>query len=217
MPHPKSTSRPNAAPNVTTINDGNGLANFTGKLYYAFPIPKNGWKSCGTTSPVITAANVKRIITQVTPQTNGSYTPIRFEEEIAVPQLMKDIDPDKAANVLTFFKQSVTAPARLAGNVLLVHETLDQVKEPRLAWIYNAGQRRVRRAPQVAYDGPGTAADGLRTSDNFDMFSGAPDRYDWKLVGKQEMYIPYNSYKLDSPKLKYDDIVRPDINQDLTR
>ncbi|WP_165679079.1 DUF1329 domain-containing protein, partial [Metapseudomonas otitidis] len=119
---------------------------------------------------------------------------------------------------LTFFKQQVTAPSRLAGNVLLVHETLDQVKEPRLAWIYNAGQRRVRRAPQVAYDGPGTAADGLRTSDNFDMFSGAPDRYDWKLVGKKEMYIPYNSYKLDSPSLKYDDIIKAGhINQDLTR
>ena len=162
--------------------------------------------------------NLRRIITQATPQTNGSYTPIRFEEEVAVPQLMPDIDPDKAANVLSFFKQSVTAPARLAGNVLLVHETLDQVKEPRLAWIYNAGQRRVRRAPQVAYDGPGTASDGLRTTDNFDMFSGAPDRYDWKLVGKKEMYIPYNSYKLDSPSLKYDDIIKAGhINQDLTR
>jgi hypothetical protein len=32
------------------------------------------------------------------------------------------------------------------------------------------------------------------------------------------MYIPYNSYKLDSPKLKYDDIVKAGhINQDLTR
>ncbi|MFP3520483.1 DUF1329 domain-containing protein, partial [Pseudomonas sp. SIMBA_077] len=81
---------------------------------------------------------------------------------VAAPQLIPDLDPAKAANVQNFFKQSVTAPARLAGNVLLVHETLDQVKEPRSAWIYNAGQRRVRRAPQVAYDGPGTAADGLR-------------------------------------------------------
>ncbi|MBK3463599.1 MAG: DUF1329 domain-containing protein [Pseudomonas sp.] len=207
-----------SALNVTTINDGNGLANFTGNRYYAFPIPKNGVEVLWNHITRYHGGNVKRIITQVTPQTNGSYTPIRFEEEIAVPQLMKDIDPEKAANVLTFFKQSVTAPARLAGNVLLVHETLDQVKEPRLAWIYNAGQRRVRRAPQVAYDGPGTAADGLRTSDNFDMFSGAPDRYDWKLVGKKEMYIPYNSYKLDSPKLKYDDIVKAGhINQDLTR
>ncbi|POA55553.1 MULTISPECIES: DUF1329 domain-containing protein [Pseudomonas] len=203
---------------VTTTNDGNGLANFTGNRYYAFPLPKNGIEVLWNHLTRYHGGNQKRIVTQVTPQTNGSYTSIRFEEEVAAPQLIPDLDPAKAANVQNFFKQSVTAPARLAGNVLLVHETLDQVKEPRSAWIYNAGQRRVRRAPQVAYDGPGTAADGLRTSDNFDMFSGAPDRYDWKLVGKKEMYIPYNSYKLDSPSLKYDDIVKAGhINQDLTR
>ena len=181
-----------SALSVTTTNDGNGLANFTGNRYYAFPIPKNGIEVLWNHLTRYHGGNQKRIVTQVTPQTNGSYTSIRFEEEVAAPQLIPDLDPAKAANVQNFFKQSVTAPARLAGNVLLVHETLDQVKEPRSAWIYNAGQRRVRRAPQVAYDGPGTAADGLRTSDNFDMFSGAPDRYDWKLVGKKEMYIPYN-------------------------
>jgi hypothetical protein len=207
-----------SALNVHAINDGNGLENFTGNRYYAFPIPKNGVEVLWNHITRYHGGNLRRIITKATPQTNGSYTPIRFEEEVAVPQLIPDMDPVKGANVLTFFKQSVTAPARLAGNVLLVHETLDQVKEPRLAWVYNAGQRRVRRAPQVAYDGPGTAADGLRTSDNFDMFSGAPDRYDWKLVGKKEMYIPYNSYKLDSPTLKYDDIIKAGhINQDLTR
>ena len=207
-----------SALNVKPINDGNGLENFTGNRYYAFPIPKNGVEVLWNHITRYHGGNLRRIITQATPQTNGSYTPIRFEEEVAVPQLIPDMDPAKAANVLTFFKQSVTAPARLAGTVLLVHETLDQVKEPRLAWIYNAGQRRVRRAPQVAYDGPGTASDGLRTSDNFDMFSGAPDRYDWKLVGKKEMYIPYNSYKLDQPTLKYDDIIKAGhINQDLTR
>ncbi|MGE1153134.1 DUF1329 domain-containing protein [Pseudomonas kitaguniensis] len=207
-----------SALNVHAINDGNGLENFTGNRYYAFPIPKNGVEVLWNHITRYHGGNLRRIITQATPQTNGSYTSIRFEEEVAVPQAIADIDPAKAANVLSFFKQSVTAPARLAGNVLLVHETLDQVKEPRLAWIYNAGQRRVRRAPQVSYDGPGTASDGLRTTDNFDMFSGAPDRYDWKLVGKKEMYIPYNSYKLDSPRLKYDDIIKAGhINQDLTR
>ncbi|KAA0946996.1 DUF1329 domain-containing protein [Pseudomonas sp. ANT_H14] len=207
-----------SALNVKSINDGNGLENFTGNRYYAFPIPKTGVEVLWNHITRYHGGNLKRIITQATPQTNGSYTAIRFEEEVAVPQLIPDMDPVKGANVLSFFKQSVTAPARLAGNVLLVHETLDQVKEPRLAWIYNAGQRRVRRAPQVSYDGPGTASDGLRTTDNFDMFSGAPDRYDWKLVGKKEVYIPYNSYKLDSPSLKYDDIIQAGhINQDLTR
>ncbi|WP_339420682.1 MULTISPECIES: DUF1329 domain-containing protein [unclassified Pseudomonas] len=207
-----------SALNVKAINDGNGLENFTGNRYYAFPIPKNGVEVLWNHITRYHGGNLRRIIIQATPQTNGGYTPIRFEEEVAVPQAIPDMDQAKAANVLSFFKQSVTAPARLAGNVLLVHETLDQVKEPRLAWIYNAGQRRVRRAPQVSYDGPGTASDGLRTTDNFDMFSGAPDRYDWKLVGKKEMYIPYNSYKLDQPTLKYDDIIKAGhINQDLTR
>lgn len=87
-----------------------------------------------------------------------------------------------------------------------------------MAWLYNSGQRRVRRAPQVAYDTPQTASEGMSTTDNYDMFNGAPDRYTWELVGKKEMYIPYNSYKLDSPDLKYGDILKPGhINQDLTR
>ena len=95
---------------------------------------------------------------------------------------------------------------------------MDQIKEPRRAWVYNAGRRRVTRAPNVAYDNPGTAADGQRTSDQFDMFNGAPDRYEWTLVGKREMLVPYNSYRLHSDKLKVSDILKPlHINQDLAR
>src|SRR5207253_4353959 len=116
----------------------------------------------------------------------GSYNLVYFQDQFVFRDKMKDYDPKNPGNILFYFKQKVTAPARLAGGVLLVHETLDQVKEPRSAWVYNAGQRRVRRAPQVSYDGPGTAADGLRTSDNLDMYNGAPDRYDWKLEGKKE-------------------------------
>lgn len=111
----------------------------------------------------------------------------------------------------------VTAPSRLAGNVLLVHDTLDQLKEPRMAWIYNAGQRRVRRAPQVAYDSPGTGSDGS-TSDNFAMYNGAPDRYDWKLIGKKEVYVPYNGNRLADQDVKYEDILQTGhLNPDLTR
>ena len=143
---------------------------------------------------------------------------VMFKDQLGVTDTLTDYKQGDNDNVLFFFKQQVTAPARLAGNVLLVHETIDQVKEPRRAWVYNAGQRRVRRAPQVAYDGPGTASDGMRTADNFDMYNGAPDRYEWKLIGKKEMYIPYNSYKLDERGLPYDDIIKAGhINQDLAR
>jgi hypothetical protein len=198
------------------VEGGNGLENF--EQANPFPIPKDGLEAIWNHITRYRGGSVKRLVTQATPQANGSYSMVYFQDEFTFRGALKDADTSKESNVLFYFKQRVTAPSRLAGNVLLVHETLNQVKEPRLAWLYNAGQRRVRRAPQVSYDGPGTAADGLRTSDNFDMYNGAPDRYEWKLNGKKEIYIPYNAYRLDSPKLKYDEVVKAGhINQDLTR
>ncbi|MBT8768846.1 DUF1329 domain-containing protein [Metapseudomonas boanensis] len=202
--------------NTKLVEGGNGLENF--RTANPFPIPKDGLEAIWNHITRYRGGSVRRLVTQATPQPNGSYSLVYFQDEFTFRDQLKDYDSSKPSNVLFYFKQRVTAPSRLAGNVLLVHETLNQVKEPRLAWLYNAGQRRVRRAPQVSYDGPGTAADGLRTSDNFDLYNGAPDRYDWKLEGKKEIYIPYNAYKLDSPKLKYSDIIKAGhINQDLTR
>ncbi|WP_342625542.1 DUF1329 domain-containing protein [Pseudomonas alkylphenolica] len=205
---------------VTTelVNDGNGLANFADIHYYPFPIPKSGVEVYFNHASRYRGGNVKKQTAQATPQPNGSYTLVQISEETGFPQQMEGIDASKAANALYFYKNSITGPARLAGTVSLVHETIDQVKDPRQAWVYNAGQRRVRRAPQLAYDGPGSASDGMRTSDNADMFNGAPDRYDWKLLGKKEIYIPYNNYKLQSPSVKYADILKAGhINQDLSR
>jgi len=205
--------------NATTTNlvaGGNGLENFDTAV--PFPIPKSGLEVIWNHITRYRGGSVTRLVTQATPQTNGSFSLVYFQDQFVFRDKMKDYDPANPGNILFYFKQKVTAPARLAGTVLLVHETLDQVKEPRKAWVYATGQRRVRQAPQVSYDGPGTAADGLRTSDNLDMYNGAPDRYDWKLEGKKEMYIASNSYKIDSPTLKYADIIKAGhINQDLTR
>ena len=216
MPAEVVEATKNNALNTNMVQSGNGLVNFG--VANAFPIPTTGLEVIWNHITRYRGGSVKRLVTQATPQTNGSYSLVYFSDEFVFPNKLKDYDASKPSNILFYFKQRVTAPSRLAGNVLLVHETLDQIKEPRMAWLYNAGQRRVRRAPQVSYDGPGTAADGLRTSDNLDMYNGAPDRYEWKLNGKKEMYISYNNYELDSPKLKYDDIIKAGhINQDLTR
>ena len=207
-----------SALNATLVDGGNGIENFSQSRVVAFPIPKSGIEVIWNHLTRYLGGNVRRALVQATPQVNGDYTLVHFEDEVAFPDEMIGMDPEKSANLMTMFKQRVTAPARLAGNVLLVHDSLNQVKEPRKAWVYNAGQRRVRLAPQVAYDGPGTASDGLRTTDNFSMFSGSPDKYDWKLVGKRELYVPYNNYELSSRSLKYKDIIKAGhLNQDLTR
>jgi hypothetical protein len=207
----------NNASKTELVTGGNGLANLDA-FGIPFPIPKTALEVLWNHLLRYRGDTAWRKAAQVAPQPNGQFSVVVFHDQVAYRAGIKDVGPDEDTNVLFYFKQQVISPARLAGNVLLVHETIDQVKEPRLAWVYNAGQRRVRRAPQVSYDGPGTAADGLRTADNLDMFNGAPDRYEWTLIGKKEMIIPYNNYKIDDTKLKYTDIIKPGhVAPDLTR
>lgn len=185
------------------VPGGNGILNFHAAV--PFPIPNNGleiiWNHI---TRYRTGQGLSRRYIQVPVQANGSFAPVLFEEEVMFAHRVAG-NPDP--NRLMVFLQRILAPARLEGDVLLVHENIDQIKGPRSAWIYNAGQRRVRRAPNIAYDGPGTASDGLRTADDLDLYNGAPDRYDWELVGKQELYIPYNAYSLTRGDLKYADII----------
>jgi hypothetical protein len=123
-------------------------------------------------------------------------------------------DPNRLFYALGYF----TEPATLRGTIFLVHEPVDQVAEQRSAWIYNSGQRRVRRAPDLAYDGINDGSEGMIVTDQVDGYNGAPDRFDWKLLGKREMYIPYNTYKLSDKSLRYKDIVgRHTLNADLVR
>jgi len=207
-----------SALSTESVNEGNGLKNFEQSHYYAFPIPKSGIEVVWNHLTRYKGPNYIQRQVQAAPQVDGSYIPVVIEMKLGSPWLMKDVDPQKSSNILYYVTQTIVSPARMAGTVTLAHETLDQIKEPRLAWAYNAGQRRVRRAPQVAYDGPANAADGMQVVDQIDMYNGAPDRYDWKLIGKKEMYIPYNNYKLWSPKVTLDDIIKPGhINQDLAR
>ena len=196
---------------------GNGVVGCTGGT--PFPIPANGNEAIWNHVLHYKGDTFAQHWAQAAVTASGDFALVKFEYEydLSYGNLSKPVaqrEPNKILNYL----QVTTAPARLAGQILLVHETVDQAKEPRSAWTYNPGQRRVRLAPNVAYDNPGTAADGLRTNDDFGMFNGATDRYDWKLVGKKEMYIPYNSYRMSDPKLKYTDQLRPGhMNQDLAR
>lgn len=93
-------------------------------------------------------------------------------------------------------------PAKQKGEVTLVWDPLNQSEEPRSAWSYLPGQRRVRRAPTVAYDTPNSVASALINYDDIGAFNGAFDRYDWKIIGKKELYIPYNTYDIDAASLE---------------
>jgi len=203
---------------LTAELGSNGEAVVNGITGIPFPIPQNGHEVLWNHKLRYRGQGGRRTNVQAAVTDSGSYNLSKLREDFRIAYSQKGIKPEDLNNVSIYFLQIVTDPPRLAGTLTLVHETMDQVKEPRRAWQYNPGQRRLRRAPQVGYDNPGTASDGLRTNDQFDGFNGALDRYTWKLVGKKELYIPYNDYRLGSDKVKYKDILTPaHINKDLAR
>lgn len=203
------------ASTASLVDDGNG---FTGaKIGVPFPVPENGIEAIWNHITRYRGVSATRRVGQVNPAANGSYTMIMFEDDFYFPYSQESFDAS-TDNIILYLMQRVVAPARRAGAILLVHETLNQVREPRSAWTYNPGQGRVRRAPNIAYDNPGTASDGMRTTDDFDMYNGAPNRYDWTLHGRREIYVPYNSYKLHSDSLRYDEIIQAGhLNPDVLR
>jgi len=200
------------------VEGGNGIKQAS--VGIPFPIPANGLEAIWNHIVRYRGEAIVRQGGQAAPTASGNYTFVGFDDKLLLPYDVKGTTPEELekTNILFRFKQKVTEPARLAGTALLVHETMDQIKTPRQAWTYNTGQRRVRRAPNVAYDAPGSASDGLRLTDDFDMYNGAPNRYNWTLKGKQELLIPYNDYRLHSDKVKYEDILQAGhINPDLVR
>jgi hypothetical protein len=108
-------------------------------------------------------------------------------------------------------------PPRRNGEALLLIDAVNPLKQPRRAWQYLPGQRRVKLAPDLAYDTPNPGAAGAGTYDDVSVFNGAIDRFDWKLIGKKEMYIPYSSYRVTYLKTPAD-LTKPNhLNPDLVR
>ena len=196
------------ATKVELVEGGNGFEGTTGGV--PFPIPQSGLEAIWNHLTHYRGDTYATTWEQAAVTQGGDYTLVDFDYEYDFVYSNQDKSPsEREDNLLFYFLQVIREPPRLAGSALLVYEYANQVKQPRRAWTYNPGQRRVRLAPNVAYDNPGTAADALRTNDDFGMYNGATDRYEWTLHRKKEMYIPYNSYEANGPTLSVEEMVRP--------
>lgn len=181
---------------------GFGVMNLGGSNI-PFPIPKNGLEAMWNHLLRFTGGGVEREGHSFPVRPNGDTFRIGFRAFRIYDQNMDVQTPNRLYSAMGSFIE----PPSLKGTTFLVHEPIDQVAERRSAWIYNAGARRVRRAPDLGYDGINDGSEGLITTDQVDGYNGAPDRYDWKLIGKRELFVPYNTYEIGSKKLKYTDIV----------
>ena len=105
---------------------------------------------------------------------------------------------------------------RSVGVINTYYDYLNPVATSRRAWSYSPGQRRVRVSPDFAYDTPTDSSGGVETFDDSTLFSGKLDRFDFKLVGKKEVIMPYNAYQLQLTKA--DELLKPNfVNPDKMR
>jgi len=197
------------------VDGGNGISESI--MASPFPIPSSALEIVWNHTLRYRGERVARDFNYAAPTANGDYTLTYTRDEIVFSY--SDAQNSRAEdlnNISIWFVAYTSAPARRAGNVVLVHETLNMAKEGRKAWTYSPGTRRVRRAPNIAYDNPVTNGDGLGTSDQYDGYNGAPDRYDWTVAAKAEKLSQQNNYQ--AVLTPYEELLQAGhANQDVMR
>jgi len=113
--------------------------------------------------------------------------------------------PNDTSSIFWKLVQADVGPARKVGGKLVVLDSLDMVDVGRRVYQYIPGQRRVKLAPNLAYDTPSPNSGGASTMDDSKGFMGSLDRYDFKLVGKKEKYIMYNNFNMTNHKVCTDE------------
>ncbi len=188
-------------------------------LGFPFPIPKSGAEPIWNHKLKWRGENARRYNNQIIVQQDGKYTLTKLVEEVKfIYASQKTPSPLGPGTEYLRYLSATVAPPRLAGTHILVHERVGTGAEGRNAWLYSPGLRRIRRAPTVCCDNPYEGTDGHQFYDQVDMFNGVLERYNWKLMGKREVYIPYDSNLIASNRTKYSALVRPKhLNQDLVR
>lgn len=186
-----------------------------------FPIPQSGAEPIWNHKMKYRGNAFRRFNNQMIVQLDGKYTLTKIVEDVKFYYNNPEVKPPlelKPGVASIKYVSEIVSPPRLAGTFILAHEKAGTGPQGRAAWLYAPAIKRIRRAPAVCCDNPYEGTDGHQFYDQVDMFNGVLERYTWKLVGRRDMYIPYNSYRIAGNKVKYADIARPKhVNPDLPR
>jgi len=196
----------NAVANVTRahlVHSGQGVEG--AQLSIPFPVPHDGYEAIWNHILRWRGPEAVRNVVNIISTPQGDYSLQRWHEQIMLPYNTPGLDNPRKLDSL--FLQQILSPPRLAGALTLAINHENPYDQAREAWSYSPGERRVRRAPDIDYDTPLQDTDGLETVDDYDMYNGALDRYDFTLVGRKEIYVPYNMNRVQDPSVRYAELI----------
>lgn len=185
-----------------------------------FPIPKDGYEVMWNHRMSWSGENAySPFSTWIVTSQGNRILASKYEEWFTNPYYYKDKSLDGFDGFYIKNKLLTREPASKAGEGLLNWQYVDSDKSA--VWQYLVGQRRVRRSPSISYDTPNFITSGIGFFDEGFGVYGPLNRHDLKLVGKQEMFVPYNNNKaatataeqLVTPKFLNPDFVRWELHR----
>lgn len=194
--------------------EGDGVEGAFGGI--PFPIPKNGYE-------VMWNAQLSYQRTQYDAQNVGAYLVDTSGARTELP-IMNVIEYhpyyDQSVGAAKFkgpqdrMWLTLLTPATAAGTANLVDYSINYSDTDQVSWAYFPAQRRTRMAPDFKYDTPTANYGGVLFWDEAKLFAGRMDRFDFKLIGKKEILIPYNNYRYSQRAV--DDVfgpkhIKPDV------
>lgn len=200
------------ATRAKTSNEGRVLEGAAGG--YPFPIPKDGYEVMW--NHLMRYSGTAYRLSYKSWNVDASGTPT-----LATSGVLTEDFPyyggGSDSGLFWRLRSDYTGPARRVGESLMVHDNINPLEKGRRAWQYLPGQRRVKLAPDIAYDAPNPGTSGATTYDDTFIFNGAMDRFDFKLLGKKEMIVPYNNYRLSYQSTAKEMLLPKHINPDVKR
>ena len=186
------------ATRTTTENDGLTVKDAYGG--FPFPIPKTGREAMWNAQMRITTPEMETIARNWAVEPGGKRIMLsELSMQVRYPifdQTSSLEDYQKGPGFFSITRSEFTGPPVKNGEMLLIRFPLDTYSRNNDIWQYLSGQRRLRKAPNLAYDAPNPNTSGMTNMDESYGVSGSLDRFDLKLVGKREMFIPYNNNNL---------------------
>lgn len=180
----------------------NGLSLTGARVGIPFPAPKTGEQAMWNHLLRWQGESVTRIHGIAVPDERGYSTPAFYREE-----RLSSYAAGQDGPVAVHRRRIGLRPAEVAGSALLTQQTFNPLQRPPVTWYKPPGEKTLPvRAPDFAYDTPDPATGGLRTADMMDMFSGLLDRFSFELLGRREMYVPYNAWRLIAPDLGLEEV-----------
>ena len=187
----RNATRAHAAPSGISL----GVAGAAGGI--PFPIPSSGAELVWNHLLAFWGAAREDHVSTYVAAGDGTIAQTAGYSEVSdFPYYAPGATPDSIGRYYFKTRRLQDAPPANVGQGYIAWQPLDVGTDRFVAWRYLPGEHRSRKAPSLSYDTPDPDSSGYEALDDYYLFFGGQDRYDFRILGKREMFIPYNNNAL---------------------